>query len=87
MEVNLIADSPKKAFYTLRIVECLGKYSVEKESGAAGHVLDKRTWPAKNLDAAGKRFNRILKKKIDPGRKSPRKYKGVGNVVRYHKNN
>jgi hypothetical protein len=38
-------------------------------------VLDKRSWPFENFEEAEKVFNRRIKEKTDPERKSPRKYK------------
>lgn len=71
----LEADSPKKAFYRLMIEECQGQYTIVKESGCAGKIMDRRRWPTKNLETAEKKFNKILEGKLNPGRGSPRRYK------------
>lgn len=75
LSANLIADSKKTAFYRLYLVFENGVYSVEKESGAAGRVLDRRKWPCKSYDEAKKLYDRKLKSKINPNRKSERHYK------------
>jgi len=70
----LVADSPKHAFYRIWIEGGAGIYSVRKESGVEGRVLDKRTWPQENLDEARKLFERRIRTKTNPQRKCPRKY-------------
>ena len=72
------ADSPRSAFYRIWIADHNGIYWLIKESGIKGlkgRVLDKRSWPFDNFEAAEKVFNRRIKEKTDPERKSPRKYK------------
>jgi hypothetical protein len=71
--------SPRKAFYRIWIETLDGEYSVVKESGIRGRVLDRRIWPAENLEAAQKLFQRRIKAKTNPERKSPRKYTLVQN--------
>lgn len=78
-EIRLEADSKKKAFYILRLIECRGAYSIEKISGAGGKILDRRRWPMPSLPAAEKRFNRTIKSKLNPDRNNPRKYREVPN--------
>lgn len=68
-------DSPKRAFYRLMIEECQGIWSVIKESGANGKVLDRRRWVMKSAEKAVQRYERILRDKLNPNRGSPRKYK------------
>lgn len=79
--VELQADSPKKAFYRIMIEECQGSYSVIKESGCLGKVMDRRRWDQPNLDKALRKFNRILKEKLNPARGSPRKYERVRSMT------
>lgn len=67
-------DSPRKAFYRIWIEAAYGEYSVVKESGVKGLVLDRRSWPAADLDEAQAMFQRRVKAKTNPDRKSPRKY-------------
>jgi hypothetical protein len=74
------AGSPKKAFYRIRIEVNAGLFSVFKESGAEGRVLDRRRWPVDTLDQAVKMFDRIIKAKTNPERKSPRKYRLINRV-------
>lgn len=70
---DLIADSPKKAFYRIRIEEELGRYEVIKESGANDKVLDCRRWEAATLEKAEQFFDQKIKQKQKAGRK--RRYK------------
>lgn len=70
---DLIADSPKRAFYRIRIEEEFGRYEIIKESGANDKVLDCRRWEAASLEKAEKFFDRKVKQKQKTGRK--RRYK------------
>ena len=73
---HLVAvDSPRKAFYLIWIEETDGRIQVVKESGAGGKVLDRRCWACDNLEAAQKLFDRQVRYKTNPQRKSPRKYR------------
>ena len=74
---KLQADSPKKAFYIIMIVECQGAYTVVKESGCDGRVMDTRRWVQPSFEKAWKKFNQIIRNKTNPSRGSPRKYKKV----------
>ena len=71
----LIASSPKNAFYNLWLEELNGEYRIRKESGAGKNVLDKRLWRFESLEKAEKVFKQRVRVKINPDRKSPRKYK------------
>lgn len=73
-EIELEADSPKKAFYRLRMIYDDGYFYIEKESGAGGKILDKRKWLQKNREQMFKVYLRKLKQKLNPKRNSPRKY-------------
>ena len=79
LEQKLIADSPKRAFYVLRLIELNGVYSIEKLSGASGKILDQRRWVQKDYKSAKNKFDNILKTKLNRGRKSPRIYRKVSN--------
>lgn len=68
-------DSPRRAFYRLAIEECQGIYTVVKESGAGGKVLDVRRWQYESMNRALKKYDKLLTDKLNPQRKSPRKYK------------
>jgi len=70
---SLIADSPKKAFYRIRIEEEQGKYEIVKESGAADKILDCRRWTAPTLEKAEQFFDKKIEQKQRPGRR--RRYK------------
>jgi len=66
--------SPKKAFYTLYLLETGEGYLVRKESGAAGKTLDSRTWTKPSRSEAEKMFISIVRRKTNPCRKSSRHY-------------
>lgn len=68
-DVYLVADSKKQAFYRLMMVYDGIKYFVEKESGAAGKILDRRQWPQPDREKAGLVFARKLAEKLKVGRK------------------
>jgi len=70
-------ESPKQAFYMIWLNQASDKFEVLKESGARAVVLDRRSWEFENLEAAEKFYNRQIKYKTNPSRKSPRKYKLV----------
>lgn len=71
----LVADSPKKAFYFLRLTICAtGGASIFKASGRGGKICDRRQWPFETLEAAEKVYKRKLAAKLNPKRKNPRKY-------------
>lgn len=74
-EVLLVAESPKNAFYRLRLEVSIDGYMIRKESGSGENVLDRRKWPFKSRKIAEKEFDRKIKAKTDPDRKSPRKYR------------
>lgn len=69
-EVELIApESPKKAFWRLRLVFCRGAYRIDKESGGGGKILDRRSWPQRDRERAERVFDRKVAEKLKPGRK------------------
>jgi hypothetical protein len=68
-KIRLVADSPRKAWWSLSIVECYGHYFLIKKSGTKSGLLDTRKWPAKNYDKALKIFEKKVKLKTDPKRK------------------
>ena len=71
----LKAESPRKAFYILKLEKIRDGFIVSKESGADRKVLHKESWFRETLEEAEKLFRRILLQKTNPSRKSPRKYK------------
>lgn len=70
-------NSPKKAFYRIFLLQTQEGYLIRKESGAAGKVLDCRTWQKPSLIEADKLYSSIIRRKTDPARKSPRHYQVV----------
>jgi hypothetical protein len=73
-------ESPKSAFYRIWIEADAGVFTVIKESGIRDRVLDKRSWLFDGFDDARKLFDRRVKSKTNPERKSPRIYTLVYNV-------
>lgn len=71
---ELICDSPKKAFWNIRLEAQFETFTVIKESGIGDKVLDMRRWPHDSHDKALKDYRRRLRAKLNPGRKSTRKY-------------
>jgi hypothetical protein len=70
-------DSPRQAFYRIWIENTVGDIRIVKESGINDKVLDRRAWPVENLDTAKDLFQKRIRTKTNPERKSPRKYKLV----------
>lgn len=73
---NLIApQSPKKAFYRIWIAkQDEGGFLVQKESGASGKVLDRRSWACKGEKTAWAFYERKVREKTNRKRKSSRIY-------------
>ncbi len=74
-KTHLVATSPRKAFYRLRLESHLGRYVIRKESGTGEKVLDRRIWTFDSRSIAEKRLGQRIRQKTDRKRKSPRKYK------------
>ena len=74
-KIDLIADSPKNAFYRLWLETHIDGYLLKKESGYGDKILDCRQWTFKSREIAEKHFDRRVRDKLNPDRKSPRKYK------------
>jgi len=70
-------NSPKKAFYKIWIEANAGIFTVRKESGIKNRILDRRSWPFEDLARAIKLYEHRVEQKLDPERKSPRKYRLV----------
>ena len=79
-KTHLVASSPRKAFYRLRLESHLGRYVIRKESGTGEKVLDRRAWIFDSRSIAEKRFGQRVRHKTDPNRKSPRKYKMADDI-------
>lgn len=73
-EVRLEAKSAKCAFWALRLFERQGEYYISKESGGNEKVLDRRHWPQKSYESAMKTFDKKVREKLNPNRKSKRRY-------------
>lgn len=71
---HLVARSPRNAFYQLRLERVGLRFRVGKASGAGGRVLDVRNWEFGSFEEANRFFERTLREKTNPGRRSPRKY-------------
>jgi hypothetical protein len=74
-------NSPRRAFYRIWIEETDGMIKLIKESGTKGRVLDRRSWPFNDLSHAEKLYHRRLSQKLDPNRKSPRKYRLISEAL------
>ena len=76
----LEAESPKRAFYDISIVENTGYYWVVKESGIAdSNTLDSRKWPFSDYVSAQKLFKKKIREKINPRSNRKRIY----NIIYY----
>jgi hypothetical protein len=72
---HLVAvDHPRPVHYDMWLEGFIGCYHVRKASGVKGWKPDCRQWQFSTLTEAEKEFNRKLKSKTNPRRKSPRKY-------------
>lgn len=71
---HLIAHSPRNAFYSLRLERIGPRFRVGKSSGAGSRVLDARSWEFSTFPEASRFFERTLREKRNPERRSPRKY-------------
>jgi len=81
--IELIANSPQKAFYILHLEKITDGYLVTKESGGKGKVLNRESWFRETMDAAEKLFSKIVREKTNPARKSQRKYRPVNTNVNF----
>ena len=80
-------NSPRKAFYQLILLQSeTGVYLVEKRSGAKGMVLDRRVWEKPSREKACKMLSRIVKRKTNPYRKSPRHYRVICSMFKIQEN-
>lgn len=76
----MATESPRSAFYRIWIEANAGLFMVCKESGGNDRVIDQRAWSFDSLEDARKLFDRKVKSKSNPDRKSPRKYTSVYNI-------
>lgn len=71
---RLVAQSIRSAWYELYLIESANGYLIEKHSGATGCGRQKETWFRRQLKDAEQKYMKILTDKINPARRSPRKY-------------
>lgn len=62
-------NSPRKAFYNIWLMDDKGKYSVKKESGAQGKILNSKEWFFKDDKEAESFFQKKIREKTNPDRK------------------
>ncbi len=67
------------AWYELYLVKAISGFLVEKHSGPTGRHGQKEIWFRRTLTDAEKKYFQILNSKLNPNRRSPRKYKVVRN--------
>ena len=67
-------NHPRPVYYNLWLEEFMGRYRVRKESGIGGRKPDRRAWSYDTFEDSEKAFDRKLKSKTNPFRRSPRKY-------------
>jgi hypothetical protein len=67
-------DSPKQAFYVLWIEAGGESFRVCKVSGAKGRIWHRQAWEFDSLAAAEALFEKRLREKTRPDRRSIRKY-------------
>lgn len=74
-EVDLVADSKRKAQYHLSLCELGGGigYIVTKESGPAGRVKLSESWYRDSLEQAEKKYERICR--VKTSRTAGRRYR------------
>lgn len=77
---RLKAKSPRGAFYHLFFLELTDGYIVREESGTGEKVLHTEAWYRESREETLKLYNRILKEKTNPGRRSPRKYQIISEL-------
>jgi len=74
MRVRLESNSVLGAWYELSLVATKIGFLIEKHSGAHGRGRQLETWFRRDIVGAEKKYSRILADKVNPKRKSPRKY-------------
>jgi hypothetical protein len=78
LRTRLVADSALGAWYELYLVGIPHGYLIEKHSGVStSHGRQKEIWFRRNLTEAERKFSKIIDDKINPLRRSPRKYRVV----------
>lgn len=74
-QIRLEAESVRSAWYELYLVRTPNGFLIEKHSGSLlGHSRQKETWFRRTLCDAERKYSQILSNKLNPKRRSPRKY-------------
>jgi len=63
------AESPRHAWYQIRMIQLAEGFAVEKKSGSCGRKAHTEAWFRWESTAAQKVYNKILRVKTQPGRK------------------
>ena len=63
-------DSPREAFYNIWLIREPGGFVVKKESGGKMKKLDTRNWSFQTLPQAERFFERKIREKTSPDRKT-----------------
>ena len=75
---RLVAESARQAWYELYLIRIPHGFLIEKHSGITNSPSrQKETWFRRDQAAAENKFFGIIKDKLNPERKSPRKYRVV----------
>lgn len=79
--IRLEAESAFGAWYELYLVVTPSGFLIEKHSGSSrSHSRQKETWFRRTLPEAERKYSQILNSKLNQKRRSPRRYKIVGNL-------
>lgn len=76
---RLEADSARNAWYEISLIAIQDGYLIEAHAGDRSR-RSKEIWFRPKLEEAQKKYSRILNDKVNPARRSPRKYKLVKEV-------
>ena len=71
---RLKAKSPREAFYRLDLLKITDGYLIRQESGAGQRILHREIWFRDSIEEASRLYHKIIERKTDPHRRSPRKY-------------
>ncbi len=69
IQTYLEAESPRHAWYQLRMIQLAEGFVVEKKSGSRGHKAHTEAWFRWEPAAARKVYDKILRAKTKTGRK------------------
>jgi len=69
IQTYLEAESPRHAWYQIRMIQLAEGFVVEKKSGSHGHKAHTEAWFRWETAAARKVYDKILKAKTKTGRK------------------